>query len=73
MNIQDTIYTFLVSFIDENRFSPSIREIASGCFINVATVIRYLDILEANGRIERTIGKARSIRIALDTENISEK
>lgn len=73
MDIQDKIYTFLVNFIEENRFSPSIREIASGCFINVATVIRYLDILEANGRIERTIGKARSIRISLDIENTSER
>lgn len=73
MDIQDKIYTFLVNFIEENRFSPSIREIANGCFINVATVIRYLDILEANGRVERTAGKARSIRIVTITDIIPEK
>lgn len=69
----ETIYIFLYEFIQKHGFAPSIREISDGCFVNVATVIRYLDILEANGRIERTSGKARSIRIMLDTEGIPEK
>lgn len=73
MNTQDEIYLFLVNYIYENGFSPSIREIAGGCFVNVATVIRYLDILEAIGRIERTAGKARSIRIVIEVDGIPEK
>jgi DNA-binding transcriptional regulator YhcF (GntR family) len=68
----ERVYAFLCEFIQQNGFAPSIREIASGCYINVATVIRYLDILEAQGRIERMAGKARSIRIILEFDSIPE-
>lgn len=57
----ELVYTFVCRFIEANHLSPSIREIAEGCYINVATVIRYLDKLEAQERLYRTPGKARSI------------
>ena len=69
----ETVYTFLHEYSQKNGFSPSIREISAGCFINGATVLRYLDILEAQGRIERVAGKARSIRIVTPSEHIPEK
>lgn len=43
--------------------SPSIREIASECFVSVGTVIRHLDYLEYAQLISRIPGQARSIRL----------
>lgn len=59
----DNVYAFIHNYITQNHVSPSIREIAAGCYINVATVIRYLDKLEAQGKISRDLRKARSIRL----------
>jgi DNA-binding transcriptional regulator YhcF (GntR family) len=62
----ELVYKFLQSYISTNEMSPSIREVATGCFINVGTVMRHLDKLEGQGRILRDLGKARSIRLAND-------
>ena len=57
----ETVYTFLESFIAEHGYSPSLREISARCYIGRSTVIHYLDRLEAQGRLSREEGKARSI------------
>lgn len=57
----DTVFTFLAAFIAEHGYSPSLREISAHCYIGRSTVIHYLDRLEAQGRISREEGKARSI------------
>lgn len=59
----EQVYKFLHNYISRNEMSPSIREIANGCYINVGTVMRHLDKLEGQGRIMRDLGKARSIRL----------
>ena len=59
----ETVYVFIRHFIEENAMSPTIREIASGCFLNVATVLRHLDRLEAQERLIRSPYHARSIRL----------
>ena len=56
-----TVYDFLVAFIQEHEYAPSLREIAKGCHIGRSTTIHYLDQLEAKGCIRREEGKARSI------------
>lgn len=56
-----SIYMFIQTYYKENRKSPTIREIASGCYVSVGTVIRHLDKLEVLGRIEREPNQARSI------------
>jgi len=62
-DIRKTIYEFLIQYIDANGYPPSIREKAVGCFVSPMTVSSTLGILEAQGKITRTAGKARSIRI----------
>lgn len=57
----EAIYRFIKVYQEKNRKSPTIREIASGCFVSVGTVIRHLDKLEVRGRIEREPNQARSI------------
>jgi DNA-binding GntR family transcriptional regulator len=67
--IAEAVYAFIRQYICENNgLVPSQREIASGCYISQPTVNRYLDILEAQTRIARKQGQARSITI-LDAKN----
>ena len=63
----EVIYTFICVYIGEHGYSPSLREIGAHCYMGRSTVIRYLDRLEAQGRISRDLGKARSISL-LDRE-----
>jgi SOS-response transcriptional repressor LexA len=62
----EDVLQYIRHSIEEHGWSPTIREIASGCFISVGSVIRHLDRLEARGRIIRELGQARSIRLVED-------
>lgn len=66
--VVENVYKFISDFIGQNGFSPSIREIAKGCYISTTYVLRCLDLLESQGRLTREPGKARSIRL-LDPNN----
>lgn len=57
------IYEFLQAYIDRYRYPPSIREIASGCYLSTTTVAYHLDKLEAQGKIRRRHGRARGITL----------
>jgi DNA-binding MarR family transcriptional regulator len=59
----EAVYRFVQTYIQKHGLAPSQREIADGCYINVAYVGRYLDLLEARGRLTRERGQARSIRL----------
>ena len=59
----ETVYAFVKTYIQQHGYSPSVREIADGCYIHFSTAIRCLDKLEARGRLARDPGKARSIRL----------
>ena len=59
----EQVYAFIRSYFEEHGFAPSLREIAVQCFMARATALRYLDRLEAQGRISRELGRARSIRL----------
>lgn len=59
----DLIYQFIQTYIVQNGFSPSLREISDGCYVGRSTVLRYLDRLAAQGLISRQDGKARSIHL----------
>lgn len=52
----ESVYVFLKQFIEVHGYAPNLREIAKGCYISTSTVARYLDCLEAQGRISREIG-----------------
>ena len=63
-NTLEAVYSFICTYlVDHNGYSPSLREIAKGCFISVSNVLRYVDKLEGQGRIAREPGMARSIRL----------
>jgi SOS-response transcriptional repressor LexA len=64
----ETIYRFLEDYADEHGGSPTVREIAAGCFVSVGTVMRHLDRMENLGWISRQPGKARSIRLLRERE-----
>jgi repressor LexA len=59
----EQVYSFLCQYIEEHGYSPSIRDIALGCYIGRSTVIRHLDKLEGQGRISREPEQPRSIGI----------
>lgn len=59
----DGVYDFIHQFIDQKHYSPNYREIAAGCHVGYSGVGRYLERLQAQGRIEYEPGKARSIRL----------
>jgi SOS-response transcriptional repressor LexA len=60
----EDVYTFIRDYTHTNHgLAPTLREIATGCYISHPTVLRYLDVLEIQGRIARQPGRARSIRL----------
>lgn len=59
-----TVYDFIAAFIDEhNGLSPTLREIADGCYLSRTAIMRYIDLLEARGYILRDFNIPRSIRL----------
>jgi len=60
--LQD-LYDFIEGYIGDHGYPPSLREIAAACYLGRSTVLRYLTKLEAQGRIKRQDGKARSITL----------
>jgi len=57
------IYDYLCKYSDEHGWPPSLRQIAKGCYMSRSNVVRYLDMLEAWGFIEREPNLSRAIRI----------
>ena len=61
---QELILEFIKSYIEDNQYPPSIREIAKGTSIkSTATVHKYLRELEELGYIEVDEHKMRGIRV----------
>ncbi|HEX2621616.1 MAG TPA: winged helix-turn-helix transcriptional regulator [Phototrophicaceae bacterium] len=61
--INEEVYRFISSYIQEHGYSPSLRDIAKGCYLGRSTVIRHLDKLEAADLITRDPNVARSITL----------
>ncbi len=68
---QRNIVKFIGNFIDENGYSPSIREICKQTGINsTSTVFRHIQKLKETGVIvEGKIGTARSIRLNIKIQH----
>lgn len=61
---QAAIFRFIVRYISEHAFSPSIREIGRGVGIaSTSTVHHHLKKLEEDGLLEIRSGKRRAIRV----------
>lgn len=60
----DRVYNFLVHFITENGYAPSIREICAGTYLrSTSSVYDYLMELEMLGKIEMKEKTPRAIRL----------
>lgn len=59
----EAIFKFICEYSALYGYGPSLREIATACFMSKPNVYRYLDRLERDGRITRDPGRARSINI----------
>jgi len=57
----ESVYEFVKMYHADYHKSPTMREIAAGCFIATGSVIRHLDRLEMSGYIQREPNQARSI------------
>lgn len=66
-NVQETqeaVYSFIVEYISENAYSPSIREICVGVGLkSTSTVHNHLRRLSEEGLIQFHEGKRRTIRV----------
>lgn len=59
-----SVYDFIVDFITENGYSPSMREISEGTgLMSTSTVRNHLMMLEAFGKIHIKEGKSRTISL----------
>lgn len=62
---EERVYNFIVDFIKNNGFPPSVREISAGCGLkSTSTVYDYLEVLEMVGKIEIKRKTTRGIRVA---------
>ena len=68
----DCVYTFVRLYLQQHHFAPSIREIAEGCFISTSYATRCLDVLEAQGRLTRERGRARSIALRSPDDHVED-
>ena len=58
------VFDFIVDFMLQNNYPPSIQEIAEGCSIKSRYKIAdYMDILAADERIKWERNKARTIQV----------
>ena len=60
---RDDIMRFIEDFIAEHKYPPTHRDIVAGVGICLSNVNRYLNLLEAAGKIRRVPHLARSIVI----------
>ena len=59
-----SVYNFIVEFIKENGYSPSVREICAGTNLkSTATVYNHLEKLKMIGKIDMKENTTRSIRV----------
>ncbi len=61
---QRQIYDFIQTYIEENKYSPSMREITAGVGLkSVSTVHEHLDRMRKNGYIDFVDSRSRTISI----------
>ena len=60
----EQVYNFLVEYIKENGYAPSIREISAGTSLNsISNVYKHLTALSLMGKIEMKPNSSRAIRL----------
>lgn len=58
------IYDFIASYIEENNYSPSMREITEGVGLQSASTVKWhLDCMQSDGYLDFEPSKPRTIRL----------
>lgn len=61
---REKIYDFIVKFIAENGYTPSVREICEAVGMkSTSTVHHHLSVLEDMGKIEMKLKQPRAIKV----------
>ncbi len=61
---RERVYSFIVGYIQKNRYAPSIREICAGTGLrSPSSVHSHLEMLKMMGQIEMEENTSRSIRL----------
>lgn len=61
--LTQAVYDYIAQYIRNERRSPTLREVGTGCHVSHTTIITHLARLEGMGWIEREYGTPRSIRL----------
>jgi repressor LexA len=61
--VQKRVLDFLRDYIELHEYSPSMREIGSGCNLHLSAVARVVDALQQRNHITRLNGVSRSITL----------
>jgi hypothetical protein len=64
----EDVFAFLCQYNRQFGYSPTLREVAGACYMSRPNMYRYLDQLEAQGRISRDSGIARGITLIAPCE-----
>ncbi|MCI9127678.1 MAG: LexA repressor [Eubacterium sp.] len=61
---KELVYDFLVNYITENLYAPTIREICEGTYLSsTSSVAHHLSVLEEEGKIEIKGNSSRAIKL----------
>ncbi len=73
MNNTQKTYDFIISFMDKNKYPPTVREICNSLnFDSTSSAMYHLKKLEKEGKITRNFNKNRAIELTDKTQaNIS--
>ena len=64
---QKEVLDFLVNFVEDNGYSPSYEEIATGMNLaSLATVHKHVSALEARGYLKRGFNQSRSLDVSAE-------
>lgn len=57
------VYNYIYDYFQMEGIAPTFDEIGEGVALSRAAVVRYVDLLEARGYINRSFNVPRSIRL----------
>jgi len=62
--MHETVLEFIKEFQEEHGYAPTYREIRDGCHLSsTSQVAPYIDDLIAEGKLSKTPGAARTLRV----------
>ena len=68
----EEVYSFIKKYIEENGFSPSVREICANCDIkSTATAYQYINRLSERGLINKAGNKKRAVSLKPGAPSVS--